>query len=219
MRGILFLFLAFILAGCTVRGTPILISTEMPDDPTPTPGVLVQTVVVTVIVTEVPHEIPLSTAFPSTQMDQTQQPIPSSATSVVAATVDSRSVTLDSGLGGDIFPAITLTGKILSLRCQAAHQITFQVAPSDPDITQVDFYYRIEDRTNNAIFDWQGPYRMTADAKSSFTLQFSGEDVNPNFRKPNAWLDFQFVGWDESGARVGNSEKIVQQVRYTFDCP
>jgi len=51
MRGLLFLFLAFILAGCTVRGTPIVISTEMPDDTTQTPGMLVQTVIVTVIVT------------------------------------------------------------------------------------------------------------------------------------------------------------------------
>ena len=39
-----------------------------------------------------------------------------------------------------------------------------------------------------------------------------------NFRKPNAWFDYQFIGSSQSGV-VGRSEKIEQQVTYTFDCP
>jgi hypothetical protein len=112
-----------------------------------------------------------------------------------------------------------LTAKALALRCEATRQITFSIKPSDPTITQADFYYRIEDRGTGAVFDWQGPKRMSADANGNFVLVFSGEDVNQNIRKPNAWLDFQFVGLGKSGNRVGNSEKIVQQVSYTFDCP
>jgi hypothetical protein len=83
----------------------------------------------------------------------------------------------------------------------------------------VDFYYRIEDRASKMIFDWQGPYRMNPDANGDFILVFTGEDVKSKFRFPNSWLDFQLVGLNDSGSRVGNSEKIVQQVRYMLDCP
>ena len=30
-------------------------------------------------------------------------------------------------------------------------------------------------------------------------LVFSGESVNANFRKPNAWFDYQFLGVSRSG--------------------
>jgi len=143
----------------------------------------------------------------------------SSTTPVPVEAVGSSLVTLDGSLGGGWFSAVTITRKSLSLRCQDSYQIIFSVTPSDPNITQVDFYYRTEDRANNAVFDWQGPRSMAVGKEGSFTLKFTGEDVNPNFRKPKAWLDFQFVGLDDSGGRVGNSEKIVQQVSYTIDCP
>jgi hypothetical protein len=103
--------------------------------------------------------------------------------------------------------------------CDASNkQITFSVKPADPNITQVDFYYRIQDRETGAIFDWQNAGRMIRDANGTFTLVFPGDKVSANFRKPNAWFDYQFIGSSNSGV-VGRSEKIEQQVTYTFDCP
>jgi hypothetical protein len=83
----------------------------------------------------------------------------------------------------------------------------------------VQFYYRIEDRATGAVFDWQNAGKMLPDANGNFALVFSGDNVNANFRKPNAWFDYQFVGLSKSGGVVGRSEKIIQQVSYTFDCP
>ena len=107
------------------------------------------------------------------------------------------------------------------LLCDAklSKEITFSVTPTDANITAVDFYYRTEDRSTGAVFDWQNAGRMLPDANGNFTLVFSGESVNANFRKPNAWFDYQFVGLSRSGGVVGRSEKIEQQVSYTFDCP
>jgi hypothetical protein len=48
----------------------------------------------------------------------------------------------------------------------------------------------------------------------TFTIVFAGDDVNANFRKPNAWFDYQFIGSSQSGV-VGRSEKIEQQVAST----
>jgi hypothetical protein len=231
MRRLIVLLLVLVLAACAAPPvTPTQAPTEDVIQPTQTAAVIVQTVVVTVIPTDLPTEIPTQipsatplpppTEVPPTQQAATELPA-STAASAPALAEDSGSGTgtLDSTLGGGWFTNMTLTAKALSLRCQPSKQITFSVTPSDPGITQADFYYRIEDRATGAVFDWQGPKRMPADANGNFTLVFTGEDVNPNFRKPNAWFDFQFVGLNKSGARVGNSEKIVQQVSYTFDCP
>jgi hypothetical protein len=128
-------------------------------------------------------------------------------------------ITIDQNLGAGWFTNITLTKNTLSLRCQINKEITFSVKPLDTNIAQVDFYYRIVDRSTGTAFDWQNVGRMPPDASGNFVLVFSGDDVNANFRKPNAWLDFQFIGLSKSGGVVGRSEKIEQQVTYTLDCP
>jgi hypothetical protein len=231
MRKLIILLLALSLAACAAPPvTPTQAPTGEVIQPTQTAAVIVQTVVVTVVPTNLPTETPTQAPSatplpPPTEVAPTQapatEPPASTATSAPVQAADSGSgaVTLDSALGGGWFKNIALSAKALSLRCQASRQITFNVTPSDPSITQVDFYYRIEDKATGAVFDWQGPRKMSADGNGSFTLVFTGEDVNPNFRKPNAWFDFQVVGLSKSGGRVGNSEKIVQQVSYTFDCP
>jgi hypothetical protein len=228
--------LPLLVLALTACAAPPVTPTQAPTDavipPTQTAAVLVQTVVVTVIPTNLPTEtptqvptatatsLPSPTEVPATQVPATDLPA-STATSAPAQAANNSSgpLTLDNALGGGWFKDMALTAKLLSLRCQASKQIAFTITPSDPSITQADFYYRIEDRASGAVFDWQGPRRMSADANGNYTLVFTGEDVNPNFRKPNAWLDFQFVGLSKSGGRVGNSEKINQQVSYTFDCP
>ena len=125
---------------------------------------------------------------------------------------------MDNAFGAGWFVDMTRTRNDFALRCQLSKEITFRVKPSDPNITQMDFYYRIQDRATSAVFDWQNAGRMIAEADGNFSIVFSGEDVNVNFRKPNAWFDYQFIGSSQSGV-VGRSEKIVQQVTYTFDCP
>jgi hypothetical protein len=125
---------------------------------------------------------------------------------------------VDDVLGGGWFTSMTRTRNDFALRCQLSKEITFSAKPADPNITQVDFYYRIGDRSTGAVFDWQNAGRMIRDANGNFMIVFSGDDVHPNFRKPDAWLDYQFIGSSGSGV-VGRSEKIEQQVTYTLDCP
>jgi len=177
--------------------------------------VIVETVVVTVIPTDLPTEVPSATALPMpTEVPATQPPAPTAA----AADTTGGPVTIDDALGAGWFVTMTRTRNDFSLRCRANKEITFGTKPTNPDITQVDFYYRIEDRATGAVFDWQNAGRMIQDASGNFVLGFTGEDVHPNFRKPNAWFDYQFIGSNATGV-VGRSEKIEKQVTYTFDCP
>lgn len=218
MKRILILFLALILVACGAPPAPTQQPTAAPPEPTQTPLIVVETVVVTVMPTNAPPEAPTATPLPPpTEVPATQPP---AATEAVAAPTEAAGgpVTVDDSFGAGWFVSMSRDRNDFSLRCQLNKAITFSVKPADPNITQVDFYYRIQDRETGAIFDWQNAGRMIRGANGSFTLVFSGDKVNANFRKPNAWFDYQFIGSSNSGV-VGRSEKIEQQVTYTFDCP
>jgi hypothetical protein len=219
MKRSLITFLALVLVAC---GTPAATEqpTLAPTEPSATPVVIVETVIVTVIPTDMPTEVPSSTPLPL-PTEVPQQATPTEVTAPTAAIVDAGAglIAADDVLGAGWFANLTRTASAFSFRCQLSKNITFSVKPTNPDIKQVDFYYRIEDRATGAVFDWQNAGRMLPDPSGNFTLVFSGENVNANFRKPNAWFDYQFIGMSRSGGVVGRSEKIVQQVTYTLDCP
>ena len=229
-KRICLIFLVLVLAACAAP-PPVEqpTATQALPEPTQTAVVIVETVVekvvetvvVTVVPTQPPTEVPSSTPLPqptevpptlAADAAPTQPPAPTAASgsAVIAA---------DNALGAGWFVDLIRTRNDFALRCQLSKDITFSVKPTDPNIAQVDFYYRIQDRSTGAILDWQNAGRMSPDAGGNFTLVFSGESVGTNFRKPNAWFDYQFIGLSRSGGVVGRSEKIVQQVTYTFDCP
>lgn len=214
MKPIAIVFLVLILAACSTPARTA--QPTAPPEPTQTPLVIVETVVVTVIPTNLPTEVPSVTPLPPpTEVPATAAPV---ETVQPAAEAENALISVDDTFGAGWFTELTRTRNDFSLRCHLNNEITFSVTPADPDITQIDFYYRIEDRSTGAIFDWQNAGRMIRDAAGSFTLVFSGEDVHANFRKPSAWFDYQFIGSSGSGV-IGRSEKIEQQVSYTFDCP
>jgi hypothetical protein len=230
MKQTLIIFLALILVACASPAPTVDQATAAPPEPTQTPVVVmetvvqkvVETVVVTVVPTQPPTEVPSATLLPAptevppTQAvaEVTQPPAPT----VAAPETSGGLITVDNAFGAGWFTDMTRTRDDFALRCQVSKEITFSVKPSDANIVQVDFYYRIQDRSTGAVFDWQNAGRMLSNADGSFSLVFSGDAVNANFRKPNAWFDYQFIGSSRSGV-VGRSEKIEQQVSYTFDCP
>jgi hypothetical protein len=224
----LVIFLALILAACAA---PAPTADQPAPQPSQTPVVVVETVVekvvetvvVTVVATQAPADVPSATPLPlPTEVPPTQAVVESTQLPQQPAPADPAGsgglITVDDVLGAGWFTNMTRNRNDIALRCQLSKEITFSVKPADPNITQVDFYYRIGDSSTGAVFDWQNAGRMIRDANGNFTLVFSGEDVHPNFRKPNAWFDYQFIGSSGSGV-VGRSEKIEQQVTYTLDCP
>ena len=221
MKKFFLVLLAVALTACA-SPVPTEQAVVVPLEPTATPVVVVQTVVVEA--TQAPTDVPPPTEVPPTAAPvvvtvvvEATQP-PAAQPPAPTAETGGSLITVDNPLGGGWFVNMTLTGNNLSLRCQLYKEITFTVTPTTTDIKFVDFYYRIQDKTTGSAFEWQNAGRMVPDASGNFVLVFSGEDVNANFRKPSAWLDFQFIGSSSTGV-VGRSEKIVQQVNYSNDCP
>jgi hypothetical protein len=232
---IIFFALTLILAACAAPAPTATVeqptATQAPPQPTQTAMVVVETVVekvvetvvVTVVPTQVPTEVPSVTPLPPpTEVPATQAVVEATQPPAQAAAPTESAgglISADDALGAGWFVGLTRTRNDFALRCQLSKEITFSVKPANPDIAQVQFYYRIEDRATGSIFDWQNAGKMVQDANGSFAIIFSAESVNANFRKPNAWFDYQFVGLGKAGGVVGRSEKIIQQVSYTFDCP
>lgn len=224
MRKLMILLLAFAITAC---GAQPVTSTEAPTEvvvqPTQTALVVVETVVVEISSTPLPTDVPSATPQPAptevppTAVPPTQVP----ATQAVAAATEAPAggpIPVDDALGAGWFVNMTRSANDLALRCRLYQDVTFYVKATDPNITAVDFFYRIVDKSTGAAFEWQSAGRMIPDGSGGFTLTFAGDRVNANYRKPSAWLDYQFAGSNASGV-VGRSEKIEKQINYMLDCP
>ncbi len=224
MKKLILLSLILVLTACTsATQAPVAAPTDVP--PTSTPVVLVQTVVVEA--TQAPTEVP-PTAVPPTAVPPTAAPVvvtvvveptQAAAAQPPAQPASNGLITVDNALGAGYFSDLTRNSSQLSLRCQLYKEIIFKVKPTVNTITQVQFYYRIVDRNTGTAFEWQNFGKMIGEADGTFSLTFSGEQVNADSRRPNAWLDYQFIGLSKTGDVVGRTEKIEKQITYTFECP
>lgn len=212
------LFLVLVLAACTsATPAPVLAPTEV--QPTATPVVVVQTVVVEA--SQAPTDVPPPTAVPPTSapvvvtvvVEPTQVP----ATQPPASS-GGGPITLDTALGKGVFNTMTMTSSNLTLRC-SPRDITFNVTTSNNAIVDVLFFYRIMDIDRMYQKEYKNFGKMTSNGDGSFSLVFSGENVHPDLRIDGSWLDFQFVGLAKSGDVVDRSQTIEGLVKYTFDCP
>jgi hypothetical protein len=221
MKKVVILLLAVILVACSAPAAP----TEQPVaavvEPSATPVVVVQTVIVEA--TQIPTEVPPPTAVPPTAapvvvtvvVQPTQEPAQAQPTQAPAGDAP---IALDEALGKGVFTNMTMSSNTLTLRC-SPRDITFNITTPNIDIKDVVFYYRTVDLKRLYPKEWKAYGKMDANGNGNFTLTFSGEDVRPEWRLDNSWFEFQFVGLAKSGNVVDQSQKLEELVKYTFDCP
>jgi hypothetical protein len=220
MKKFLILALAFVLSGC---------GAIFPVSPTPAPTgtahVVVQTVMVTVLVTQLITETPSNTAT------ATLTPVPTfTATSTIGATSAASSMTpgtpgtvsatppaspgatLPADAGGGLFTNMTRSSDRFALSCQP-NTITFALTSTNPSVTEVDLFYRMENQSGSSVSGWIDIGKMTPGENGSFTMDFPASNVDPDLRG-NPWLDYQFVGLDKAGHVIGRSARIVRQVAF-----
>jgi hypothetical protein len=218
MRKVFILLLAVILAACSTPAAP----TEQPVaavvEPSATPVVIVQTVVVEA--TQAPTEVPPPTAIPPTAAPVVVTVVvqPTQAAVQPAPPSGDAPIALDNALGKGVFSNMTMSSNAFTLRC-SPRDITFNISTANQDIVDAVFYYRVVDNKRLYPSEWKNFGKMVANGNGNFTLTFTGENIHPDLRQDNSWFDFQFVGLAKSGDVVDRTEKIEQLVKYTFDCP
>ena len=220
MKKLVILILALLLAACSAPAAP----TEQPVaaviEPSATPVVVVQTVIVEA--TQLPTDVPPPTAVPPTAAPIVVTVVVEATQASVQPTAAQPSgdapIALDNALGRGVFTNMTMSGNAFTLRC-TPRDITFNVTTPNIDIKDVIFYYRVVDNKRQYPSEWKAFGKMAANGNGNFVLTFSGENIHPDVRQDNSWFDFQFVGLAKSGDVIDRTEKIEQLVKYTFDCP
>jgi len=217
MKHLTMILLAVLLAGCSaLQPVP---PTPQPTPIPPTPQVILATVIVTVIPTDAPTMVPIPTNTPLPTID-----LPTQTLALVTPATETSTpfgggpVTVPSSLYGSAFSNITISGSRFSLRCEPK-SIAFDLTASDIYITAVEFYYRIRDKNSTYVPDWSLGGNLEAESGGHFFLTFGADEVVPDNRKANGWFDIQFVGLNKLGQVVGRTEKLVDIVTYTIDCP
>ena len=215
MKRLTLLLLACLLAGCSALQT--VPPTPQPTPVPPTPQVILATVLVTVIPTDAPTLVPVptNTSVPTIQLPTQTEAAPATETSTP---VGGGPVTVPASLNGSSFASITLSGSRFSLRCEPK-TIFFDLTVSDLNVSVVEFYYRIRDKASTYVPDWSLGGSLNAESGGHFFLTYGADQVVPDNRKVNGWFDIQFVGLNKLGQVVGRTEKIVDLVTYTLDCP
>jgi hypothetical protein len=216
MRRFLFVVLALFLAACSA------LPGASPNEPTASPVVIVQTVLVTAVPTQAsvePTSQPPAAAASPQVIVVTATPSTAGTVSPVAPTALASEATAPppADPGGGMFTNMTRSADKFSLRCQP-DAVTFGVSTSDPYVAGVDLYYRIQDRLSMSISTWQFGGSMQSDKHGNFTLAFPASRVDPDLRSHRAWFDYQFVAVNKVADALGRSARIARQVTYTIDC-
>ena len=216
MKKFLILALALVLSGC---------SAFSPVSP-PTAQVIIATVLVPVVATQPPTTVPTETPIPPSPTPQVivVTATPANTQAAPAATSSggaTATATLPAGAGGDLFTSLSRSGSYFALNC-LPKDITFNVSTSNIYVTEVHFYYHMEDLTTQppTISTPKDGGKMVGDKNGNYTIDFNTLMISPDTRATaKAWFDYQFVGFNKLGDKVGSSGVITQQVYYTKDCP
>jgi hypothetical protein len=222
MKKLLMLVLGLGLSGCAALPGAV--------PQAPSPVVIVETVLVTVIPTQEPTLVPTQTLAPSL----TPQVIVVTATGAapaVAGTPGAPTATASGATvpaseatapfpdnpGGGVFTNLTRSGDKFSLRCQP-DVLSLGVSTSNPYVTGVDIWYRIQDRLSVSVSNWAFGGSLESDKQGNFTIAFPAARVDQDLRSHRAWFDYQFVAVNKTGDVVGRSAKLAKQVTFTIDC-
>ena len=191
MKRFLILILIFVMAltACDALSSPTEAPPAAPTTIPPTAEVVVVTVEVPVEVTAQPTEAPPTAVPTETLPPALTEAVPTEAAPAAeppteAAPAQSSSsegpVTVDASLWGGYFKDVTYSNPSFSLRCPPK-EITITGTATDPAITAVEFYYRIEDRKGTDISEWKNAWQDGANRQWQFHDNHIRRIYSPGF--------------------------------------
>ena len=138
--------------------------------------------------------------------------LPASATPRLTPTA----VPTPTGIGA-LFSKISHSTNVLHLQCDPL-EIIFDVTARDSQVKGALFYYRLENKTNGIISEWSNA-EMRPAGNNIFEFIFRSKTIPEEARYQQAWIQYQFVGLNQAGESLGNTQIFVHEINYQPDCP
>lgn len=214
MKKICLFLLVFVLSACV----------NSPAKPTEPPATKAEQA------TAVPA--PTDTSAPA-EVSPTETPLPDATETTAPA--DASSTEPAAGAAGEtefgdmVFTSksgATVAGKggysaaAFSYQCDsAANQVVVTINISDPNIYKVNYVFRMTAVDTPTISTgWSGDSKMDVLGGGKFQLTFPASQVPAKARTWKAWLDFQFIAFDNADVTY-TSPAFAKLITYTYKCP
>ena len=199
------LILVLAQAACNLSQT---ISTQF--TPGPTPVVEITTFIMA------SATAPVSTDTPSATTS-TPEPARISTSTPTNTPIPSPTLTETPTLA-NLFSSVDLSAQVISPICEPK-TVRFEVTTADPKVYRVLLFIRLHYKTAGDRTGWNNGFAMKPfGGKFTYDLQASSISDFNKFMDPVAWVQFQLVALDQSGAIIGRSEVFPEKLTITATC-
>ena len=176
-----------------------------------------------------PAVVETSTSTPASATAPASTDTPSVAASTLEATQTSTSTptktltpspTLtETPTPAKLFSSVNLSAQVISISC-GANTVRFEVTTADPKIYSVVLFIRLLYKTVGDRTSWNDGFPMQPlSGKFIYDLKVSSIPDFNKFKDPVAWVLFQLVAIDNSGAIIGRSEVFTDKLTISAICP
>lgn len=117
-----------------------------------------------------------------------------------------------------LFSDVVLSNQVLSPICEPKI-VHFEVTPVDSKVYSVVLFIRLRYKTTGDRTNWnEGLIMKQTGGKFIYDLKASSISDFNQFKDPVAWVQFQLVALDGSGAILGRSEVFTERLTITAVC-
>ena len=118
-----------------------------------------------------------------------------------------------------LFSSVNLSAQVISPGCEPK-TVRFEVAPADPKTYSVLLFIRLHYKTAGDRTSWNDGFAMKPlNGKFIYDLRASSISDFNKFKDPVAWVQFQLVATDQSGAIIGRSDVFPDKLTISATCP
>ena len=119
---------------------------------------------------------------------------------------------------GNLFARITLSTPMLRLKCDP-QEIIIDVTVKEPNVKGVSFFFRMKDKATGLVSDWSNGEDMRSAGNGIFEFIFQAKAIPSEARYKEAWVQYQFVGINQTGQNMGKSQIFSEEITFTPGCP
>jgi hypothetical protein len=118
-----------------------------------------------------------------------------------------------------LFSSVNLSAQVISPGCEPK-TVRFEVTPADPKTYSVLLFIRLHYKTAGDRTSWNDGFAMKPlNGKFIYDLRASSISDFNKFKDPVAWVQFQLVATDQSGAIMGRSDVFPDKLTISATCP